>query len=145
MKRIAFSIVLILALCGAAVASDAADVMTDGKTNVVAWDAVLLEDGSACADCKYFLFVKNIKTGAQIQVGDVAGLSATLILPAEGRYRPGVQAYRSIAPEMPEENPVVSYSAISWADDPLVCAGGQTFWFRWFQAPGGPKGIKKAQ
>ncbi|HCU69857.1 MAG TPA: hypothetical protein DGF30_11725 [Desulfomicrobium sp.] len=122
----------------------AADAMYKGKTHNVAWDAATLEDGSPCADCKYYLFVKNIKTGAQIQVGDVAGLSATLILPAEGRYRPGVQAYRIVAPEVPgEEQAPPDVSSISWADNPEVCAGGQTFWFRWFQQPLAPRGLRK--
>jgi hypothetical protein len=145
MKRIAIVIIMILALGAFAMPADAADVMYRGKTHDVAWDTAALEDGTPCADCRYYLFAKNMKTGAEVKVGDVAGLAATLILPAEGRWRPGVQAYRTVVPEVPGEDPIVDTSAISWADDPLVCAGGQTFWFRWFQAPQGPKGFQKKQ
>jgi len=142
MKKIVLSLLVILVLAWAAPAP-AADVLFRGRSHNMAWNAAQLDDATPCTDCSYSLYIRNIRTGVEIRVGETTGLASVLIMPAEGRYRAGVQASRIIPPEVTGEEAVTETSSISWSDIPEVCAAGDTFWFRWFKAPLGPRGLQK--
>lgn len=133
MKTLAIVLGLMLS-----VATANADTMYKGKLHDVAWDASMMvtETGETpCTSCSYYLYIKNIKTGAEIKVGETTQLTHQIVLPAEGRYRAGVQAVR-IIDETPETSPV------SWSDNALVCYQNETFFFRWVYPPVGSKNLR---
>lgn len=114
-----------------------ADTEYKGRNQMVAWDASMLETGEACVDCRYEVWIKNIVTGAEIQIGETPELSLGIILPKEGKFRVGGLAKRTVDGDTTQSPKV-------WSDAPEVCLNGETFFLRWTAAPLGWKHLRKA-
>ena len=85
-------------------------------------------------DITYKLYLANAvtdpdKSTPSLIVEGVVDTRYTITLGVEGRFFVGIKAVRSIDGE------VVAEGEMSWSDDPLVVANGQTFGIRYFLPP----------
>lgn len=116
--------ILALALCAVTAGdSEAADNWFRGVAHNVAWDAVTTyEDGTPISGetVTYNLYIKNVRTAAEIRVGSTPETTGRIVLPERGQYRLGVQA------QLGED-----VSPISWSDNAEACAAGDTFGARY--------------
>ncbi len=101
-----------------------ADVWYKVNSATLAWDRPTFEDGTPVPTeevITYLMFIKNDKTGAEVQIGSTTELTLAVVLPAKGWYRFGVQATME----------GVDPSPVAWSSDPAVCANQLTFGLRW--------------
>ena len=103
----------------------------------VAWDAVA--PIVATDTIKYQVYTRIGATGDGAAVGaEIIATQLAITFSVEGRYFVGVKAVRYPV----GETVGIPAAAVSWSNDPLVCAAAGPFGFVYYVAPPGVKGLR---
>jgi len=110
----------------------------------LAWSPVTtLTDGSALPAgdvVSYEVFIvpeSGDKSTDRVMVGETGEAQFVITFETEGRFFVGVSAKRFKNPD------TISFSSISWSDNPVVVKDGATFGIIYFVSPAMPLGLER--
>jgi hypothetical protein len=97
-------------------------------------DGIPIPAGSSI---QYQVYIRTDPTANAVPAGNpITVLQSLVAFAAKGFYDIGIEAQRVVGGQ------VVSESAITWSNDPLVAQGGNDFRVQYYLSPGGIRNLR---